>query len=221
MLNTKNMSVGSGKTKPVISVGNQTVKLNSIVLEATPYDQTAFNVILNVESKPIEGEFEGFLIDPTKPNLGRYQGQVGRVKMGPYPYKDTTLPNGREIKRDDEILKGMVFLSEALGKREELDSITASTIEQFIFSCNKLLSSGTYFNVCIGGREWENKEGYINHDLFLPRISKDGVPLEALNVEKSRLLMFNKDTHIVPIKKKDTPVSNFESPFAANDDFDL
>lgn len=221
MLNTKNMSVGSGKTKPVISVGNQTVKLNSISLEATPYDKNAFNLVLNVESQPIEGEFEGFLTDPTNPNSPRYKGQVGRVKTSAYAYKDTTLPSGREIKKDDEILKAVVFLSEVLGKREELDSITASTIEQFISSSSKLLSGPTYFNACIGGREWENKEGYINHDLFLPRISKDGVPLEALNVEKSRLIMFDKEAHITPLKKKDTPVSNFESPFASSDDFDL
>ena len=42
------------------------------------------------------------------------QGQVGRVRFSPYPYKDATLNNGNEISRDTEVLKAMVFLSEQM-----------------------------------------------------------------------------------------------------------
>ena len=38
-----------------------------------------------------------------------------------------------------------------------------------------------------------DKDGYINLDLFLPRMSKDGVPLEALDKENSRLLHLMND----------------------------
>lgn len=223
MLSTKDITTGSGKAKPVISVGNQVVKINSITLEQTPYDKEAFNVMLHVESQPVGGDFEGFLKDQNNPTGPRYEGQVGRVRMSPYPYKDTTLPTGRTISRDTEILKAMVMLSESLGKRAELDAIEAQTIEEFVVSCNKVLGNSAFINTCIGGREWENKEGYVNYDLFLPRASKDGVPVEAIDVETSRLLKFNKEEHIKPLQKKaSAPVDDF-NPFGetTGSDFDL
>ena len=36
MLNTKDMSAGSGRTKPVLDPGNHVVKINSITLDQTP-----------------------------------------------------------------------------------------------------------------------------------------------------------------------------------------
>tara|TARA_R100000951_G_C2619197_1_gene173843 strand:- start:89 stop:766 length:678 start_codon:yes stop_codon:yes gene_type:complete len=224
MLNTKDMSAGSGKVKPIISVGNQVIKINSITLDQTPYDSDAYNVTLHTESEPVKGEFNGFLKDVNNPNGERYAGQVGRVRFSPYAYKDATLPSGREVQKDTEILKGMIFLSEVLGKRSELDMIEADTIEEFVTACNSLFKNSAFINACIGGREWQNKEGYTNHDLFLPRLSKDGVPLEALNTENSRLLTYNKADHLKELKTKETStVESFEpSGFSKSDDtFDL
>jgi hypothetical protein len=223
MLSTKDMSAGSGKVKPIISVGNQVIKINKITLDQTPYDSDAYNVVLHVESKPIGGDFTGFLKDTSNPNGERYQGQVGRIRFTPYPYKDTTLPSGRDIQKDTEILKGMIFLSEVLEKRDELDMVEAATIEEFVEACDKLFSGSTYINACVGGREWQNQEGYINHDLFLPRLSKDGIPLEKLDAENSRLLTYNKEEHLKELKTKSTPtVDSFEpNSFSANDTFDL
>ena len=50
MLSTKDMSAGSGGTKPVIVTGNQKVKINSITFDQTPYDMDAYNITLHVES---------------------------------------------------------------------------------------------------------------------------------------------------------------------------
>jgi hypothetical protein len=223
MLSTKDMSAGSGNVKPVIGVGNQKVKINSITFDVTPYDADAYNIVLHVESEPVQGEFNGFLKDMNNPNGPRYEGQVGRVRFSPYPYKDATLPSGREINRDTEVLKSMVYLSEVLNKREELDKIEANTIEVFMIECNKLFSNSEYFNACIGGREWENKEGYVNYDLFLPRMSKDGIPLEELNKENSRLLTFdaNNTNHLRKLQKENTPAQNYEPVGAKGYDFDL
>ena len=183
------MSAGSGSIKPVLGPGNQVVRINSISFDQTPYDADAYNIVLHVESEPVQGEFQGFLKDMNNPNGPRYEGQVGRVRFSPYPYKDATLPSGREVSRDTEVLKAMVYLSEVLDKREALDKIEAQTIENFMVECNKLFSNSEFFNACLGAREWENKEGYINNDLYLPRMSKDGVPVEAIDVDttKSRL----------------------------------
>ena len=224
MLNTKDMSAGSGGTKPVIEPGNNVIKINSVSFDQTPYDAEAYNIVLHVETEPIPGEFNGFLKDMENPNGPKYEGQVGRVRFSPYPYKDTTLQSGTEISRDTEVLKAMVFLSEALGKRAELDKIEANTIDQFMVECNKLFSNTGYFNACLGAREWENRDGYINNDLFLPKRSKDGVPIEALNSEANRILKFdaNNNNHLRRLIKNEEPKTNsFEPAAVSGDDFDL
>ena len=225
MLSTKDMSAGSGRVKPVMGAGNNVIKINSITFDVTPYDSDAYNIVLHVEGKPEEGDFQGFLKDVNKPDGERYEGQVGRIRFSPYPYKDTTLPSGVEISRDNEVLKAMIFLSEVLNKRDALDEIEANTIEDFMVECNKLFSNSEYFNACIGGREQENKDGYVNLDLFLPRLSKDGVPLEALEKDGARLLKYNESDHLRRIQKKEgsTQTKSFEPATTVNagDDFDL
>jgi hypothetical protein len=222
MLNTKDMKSGGGRIKPVIEVGNQVIKINSITFDQTPYDKEAYNILLHVESEPVTGNFQGFLVDVNKPNGKRFKGQVGRVRMSPYAYKDATLPSGREISRDNEVLKAMIFLAETLGKRDELDVIEAKDIFEFMKMAGKILSKSDYINACIAGREWENREGYVNYDLFLPRLSKDGVPLEALDKEPSRLLTFNRADHVKELKKNKTQ-DTFEpaNKNSFGDDFDL
>lgn len=225
MISTKN--VKSNNLGPVLSPGNHKVKINSIVLEQTPYDKESFNLNLNVESEPIGGEFQGFLVDPNNQNGPRYKGQVARVRMSPYAYKDTVLPSGRKISKDDEIVRALAFVADVMGKRKEVDMVEASTIEEFVKSCNTILSGPTYINACIGGREWQNKEGYTNVDLSLPRISKEGVPLEALDVESSRLFTFDYDKFVKRLKQTNQSVSSnddtvdFESTYPSSEEFDL
>jgi hypothetical protein len=158
------------------------------------------------------------------PNGPKYQGQVGRVRFSPYPFKDATLNNGNEISRDTEVLKAMVFLAEVVNKRSELDAIEANTIEDFMAKASKVCADTGYINACLGAREWENKEGYVNNDLFLPKRSRNGVPLEALDTENSNLLTFDKNdtNHFRPMIKKDAPTTtSFEPAVASGDDFDL
>jgi len=222
MLNTKDMSAGSGKARPVINPGNQVIKINKITFDQTPYDKEAYNIVLHVESEPVKGEFDGFLIDPDNQDGPRYKGQVGRVRMSPYAYKDATLPSGREVKLESDVMRAMIYLAETLDKRDDLDSIEADTITEFMDSVNQVLSGDTYINACIGSREWENKEGYINNDLYLPRMSKDGIPLEKLDVENSRLYEFSKKDHVREVQKKDSQTTqSFEPTSKAGDDFDL
>ncbi len=222
MLNTKDMQVGTGKARPLIGPGNNVVKINAITLDQTPYDSDAFNLNLHTETTPVGADFEGFFRDKDNESLGRYEGQIGRVRMSPYPYKDTTLPSGREISRDQEILKAMIFLSEVMNKRSELDQLEAETIETFIDKANTILC-GEYFNVCLASREWENKEGYINNDLYLPKLSKDGIPAEAMDVESSssRLITFDKAEHVRPVQKKAESATTTSSNKNVVDDFEL
>tara|TARA_Y100000593_G_C4283990_1_gene324355 strand:+ start:242 stop:937 length:696 start_codon:yes stop_codon:yes gene_type:complete len=223
MLNTKDMSAGSGRPKPVMGPGNHKVKINSITFDKTPYDSEAYNIMLHVETEPVTGDFEGFYKDVNNQSLGRYEGQVGRIRISPFPFKDAKLPSGREINRDQEVLKSMITLAETLDMRDGLDSIEAQTIEEFMTECNKLMSGSKFINICAGSREWENKEGYINDDLYLPRMSKDGIAMEALDVENSRLLSFDKATHVRALVKKDENQTKmeFKADSGSGSDFEL
>lgn len=225
MLSTQNMSGGTGKIKPVIDAGNQELKINSIVLHSPPYDSNAYDLQLHVETAPVGGDFEGFKIDMNDPNSPRYQGQVGRVSFQRYAFADATLPSGREISRDAEILKALIFIAEQQNKRDDLDSIQADNIESFVEQANRFLCDGVYYNFCVGGREWENKDGYINLQLFLPKRTAAGVPFERTGVDNSRMLKFNREDHIVPLKKSasNSKPASFEpaASTVSGDDFDL
>ena len=87
----------------------------------------------------------------------------------------------------------------------------------------KIKINSITFDACVGGREWENKEGYVNYDLYLPRNSKDGVALETLEMENSRLYEFSKKDHVRELQnKKSSPTTdNFEPASTAGEDFDL
>ena len=224
MLSTKDMSAGSGNVKPVMGPGNHTVKVNQITYAATPYDAEAYNIVLHLETKPITGEFNGFLVDVNNPNGPRYEGQVGRVRFSPYAFKDTTLPNGKEISKVDEVMKAMIVLSETLGKRDQLDAIQANTIEEFMVQCNTLLSGPNYINVCLGSREWLNKEGYVNNDMYLPKPSKDGVPIEIIDAVNSNLLQFdsNNPNHLRKVEKPEVKeTESFEPASKSGSDFEF
>ena len=221
MFSTKNVS--ANRVSPVIGPGNHKVKINSLSFDPTPYDPQAFNIVLNVETEPINGEFQGLLVDQRNPNGARYQGQVGRVRMSPYPYKDADLESGRKISRDQEIVKAIAFLADVTGKRDEVDMIEADSIDQFMNACKQIFKNTDYINACIGGREWENNDGYVNVDLHLPRLSKAGLPLEAVGSTAGRLLTFSYDEHVRKlVKKQASTVGGFE-PSTGNtgDDFDL
>ena len=149
MLSTKNVS--SNRVSPVLSPGNCKIKINSLSFEATPYDKNSFNITLNVESEPITGDFQGFLIDAADANGPRYKGQVGKVRMTPYPFKDAVLDNGRKINKDQEILKSIAFLADVTGKRNEVDDINVDTIDAFMDKCKTIFKNTEYVNACIGG----------------------------------------------------------------------
>jgi len=220
MLSTKNIKSESENSRPVIDAGNYKLKINRVSFDQTPYDPNAYNITLHVETEPVEGEFQGFLRDPKNPKSSRYKGQVGRIRFSQYAYQDKTLPSGIEIKRDDSVLKSMVFLSETLGMRDELDMIEAKDIFKFMEACSLMFKNSPYLNMCVGGREWENKEGYINLDLFLPKRSRIEVPIEAIDIEVSRLIKFDAEKHIKKLVKKAVVKFENEDSFSG-DDFDL
>lgn len=216
MLSTKNITETSRFSK-TLNPGKHTVKLNSISL-SQGYEADSYNVHLHVEGPDLGSEFEGFFVNPEDKNGPRYKGQIGRIRLSPFAYKDGVTKTGRKVSRDQNILQGLKALSKALGKEAQLDAIEAETIEEFVDQASQVLSGPDYFNIVAGGKQYE-RNGYKQYDLFVPN-SKDGkYGFEPLDVKESRLMTFDPAIHITGVSNA-KPVDSFE-PAPADNDFDL
>lgn len=216
-LGTKNLQTSS--VSKTLLPGNSVCKINSINLEEFQFKQGAYQLVLNLESEPVGGTFEGFFIDKEDESKGRYYGQVAKVRAHKYAYSDSVTKglNPVQISRDQEIMKFIKKVCDVIGSTwvEEADA-KYDTIEEFVEAFNDAAPfRDKYLNFCLYGKEYKNKQGYINYDLFLPKFSKEGVPFEATNVKLSKLLTFNSKDGI--IGKVDTEkVSSFDADEANN-----
>lgn len=229
MISTKNIkeSGSSSSVAKTLSPGNAVVKIYNIRLEATPYNKEAYNIILDVEGPSLGDTFEGFYIDKDDVSKGRHTGQVGRVKLTEYPFADATTPKGNVIDRDEEILKAVKNICKEtdcmkwLDSQDEKHDTITSLVQQF--NTDKPFE-GKYLRVCIAGKEYQNKAGYTNHDLYFPKWSKEGIAYESASIDeaRSRVVKYNPEIHIK--KSKTQEVSSFDGKSAKKtlaDDFEL
>jgi len=222
MISTKDIpGGGGGKTPKTLQPGNATIKVNGIYLDTVPWDKEAYNLMLDCEGTDLGAEFEGFFIDKTNEGLGRHKGQVGRVRSSQWAYQDKTLPGDIIIMRDVEItkfLKNLAVATDCLawyegqdGKHETIESLVEKMNEDAPFA-------DKFVNTCLGGREYENKAGYTNFDLFFPKFSKAGIPFEDSTADSTgRVYNFDATEHIIKKKVKavDEFAANAEEPATA------
>lgn len=209
-LGTESSGGGMAKT---ISPGNHELKINSVRLDEFKFIDGAYHLLLEMETKPID-DFEGFLIDREDESKGRYAGQIGRVKASQYAFADGETKSGIKIQRDRSILMFLKNLSNALGITDwfaEQDN-QHETIEDFVKAFNDTAPyQDKYLHVCLAGKEYENRSGYIAYDCWLAKAEnkKYGYSPTADNV-----LKYDESKHLRKIENK--PVSSF-----GNDDDDL
>jgi len=172
MLSTKDIQSSKGKTSKTLSPGNVVAKIVSIALQEQKSNPDAYFLLLNLEGEDMGPEFEGFLYDSTKPELGRAKGQVGRVKFSQYSYKDMTTKSGYDIPRDRQILRDVATLADALGVRGDLDDIQASDIQSFVRQASRILSNGVFLKWCIAGNAYVKENGMKDYSLHLPKYNK-------------------------------------------------
>jgi len=208
--------VASSSISKVITPGNVVAKLLDIKLETPPYDSNALTVTLMLETEKVEDpSFTGLLIDKNNPELGNHQGQVARVQSSPYSYSDyTSSKDGKVSPKEDQIFSWIWNFAKELGVSEQLvaDNVEGETIVDYVDAVKKYLVSPTrLINFCIGGAEYENKEGYTQHRLYLLKNEKN-VKSYAKYVEGEEprnLIKFNADLHIRK-KKVAEKVESFE-----------
>ena len=219
MITTKNITSGGGTPK-VIQPGVVECKINSITLDKVPYKEGAYNLSLNVESQPMGDDFEGFLIDKDNPDSGRYNGQIGRVRFSEWAYSDGETKTGIKISRDTEIVKAVQTICKETHCTDWLEAQDNKheTIEEFVMAFNNDKPfKDKFVKMCVAGREYMNKAGYINFDLYLPRAGRGQVSIETLDREVSKLIAFDSEAHIK--KAKTESVASFSS--TSDDDLDV
>jgi hypothetical protein len=219
MITTKNIPTSTG-TQKIIQPGLSTCKINSLSLEPVPYKEGAYNLSLNLETMPMGEDFEGFLVNKDDTTGPRYEGQVARVRFSEWAFSDGVTKSGISVSRDLEILKAVQTICRETGSTEWLDKNDNlhDTIEDFVIAFNSDKPfKDKYITFCIAGKEYNNKQGYVNFDLFLPRAGKGQVSLQNADTDNGKLMPFDSDVHIKRIKTN--PVDSF-SP-KNDDDFSV
>lgn len=206
-LSTKDIKTGGGLPK-IIEPGQHVLKINNVKLERHSFMEAdqGYYMLIDVETKPIEG-FEGFFKDSKDESLGKYDGQIGQVKTNKFYYKDSVTKSGIEIARDTEILKQIKNLCSACGQLAWFDKADGvyQTIEDFVEAFNKEKPfKDIFLKFCIAGKEYNKKNTYIGHDLFLPKVTTKGcLVYEAENAKVSKILPFDEAIHIIPLSETD------------------
>lgn len=214
-LSTTDLGKESNSGLPkTIAPGNHTLKINSIVLEDFKFIKDSKHILINVETEPID-DFEGFLIDKDNESLGRYAGQIGRVKASQYAYADGVTKTGVKVQRDRSILIFLQNLCKNLGINEWFvaQDDKHDTIEDFVIAFNQEAPfKDIYFDACVAGKEYENKNGYTSYDMWFPKSSKDAY---AITSKGGKVLTYNELDHL---KKLETKVVD---SFGDDDDFTI
>jgi len=219
MITTKNITSGGGTPK-VIQPGIVECKINSVSLDKVPYKEGAYHLSLNVESTPMGDDFEGFLIDKDNPDSGRYDGQIGRVRFSEWPYSDGETKTGIKISRDTEIVKAVQNICKETHCTDWLEAQDNKheTIEEFVMAFNSDKPfKDKFVKMCVAGREYMNKAGYMNYDLYLPRAGRGQSSIESTEKELSKLIAFDSEAHIK--KAKTESVTSFSA--GSDDDLDV
>jgi hypothetical protein len=202
-LSTTDLGTGGSGMAKTIAPGNHILKINSIELEDFRFIEGAKHLILHVETEPIEG-FEGFFIDKDNESLGRYDGQIGRIKASRYAFADGETKSGIKIQRDRSILIFLQNLCNTLGINEWFRDQDGKheTVEDFVNAFSKSAEyKGKFLEFCVAGKEYESKSGYTNYDMWLPKAENKKYAMAE--VEAGKVMTYDEAKHLKKIEVKD------------------
>jgi hypothetical protein len=218
-LSTKNIKTdGEGGVSKTLEPGTNLCKINNVTLDEFKFKEGALNVMLHLEGEDLGKDFEGFFIDKNNESLGRHKGKVGVVKATEWAFADGETKSGVAVSRDKEMMKYLKQLCTSLDCLSWFDAQDEkhATIQSIYTAFNKEKPFGqTFFRFCIAGKEYTNRGGYKAHELFLPKYSKTGTPVEKDDVQISKLIKYSEAEHIR--KKKEEKVEGFGDSKAGSD----
>lgn len=231
MLSTKNITVGGpSKVSPLIKPGTHKVRIYDLYSEKPPYNDTTnpdrLNVNIRVETEPIEG-LEGWERIKDNPSAGVAEGQIGIVSLNPYGFSSRKLADGTIIDRDGSILRLLKGLASAKGVEDEIDSIEARTIEDFVAMAKRIICDDEYLHLVIGAKK-SAANGYYKYylDLAQPK-GRKGL---AFSNDPAKLFEFSEEKDVYVTEKakelaaekanESTPVGEFGNTTAPANEFE-
>jgi len=235
-LSTADVKTGGDFTPKNIEPGNVKAKIFKVELDQPDFliKDKGYFLVLHMETEKPNPEFVGFHTVFGDESSPTFEGQTGKVKASRWAFKDSKTPKGVEIWRDDEMMKFMKNLCEAVGCNDWWKKVDNKydTIEDFITAFNDDAPfKDKWVNWCIAGRQYTKANGYKGWDLHLPKFSSMGVPMENLDSVKKTLLVFDKADHTEITKPKavedfgDADLANVPEgelpPMAEDEDFKL
>lgn len=223
MISTKKiLEETSGSISKTLNPGNQKIMVTGITITEEEYQgEKSYKLVYDCEGEDLGSSFVGFFIDRDNESLGRHKGAVGRVKSSKWNHKDKTFADGNTSTMEDQILASLKVICVASKCDQWLADVDGKyqTIQELVFDLNEAAPfKGVFFNACLSAKEYNNKSGYTNYDLFLGKGSKTLVHAESLDVseEKSMLHTYNEVDDLQ--RKKEIPPALTE--FSTNDEDD-
>ena len=166
------------------------------------------------------------MIDKDDESKGHYEGQIGRVKASQYAFADGETKSGIKIQRDRSILIFLQNLSKTLGFNEWFvgENDKHKTIEDFVSAFNKAgLFQDKYLEFCVAGKEYLNKSGYINYDMYLAKAEKGKYAYGE--IEQGKVLVYDEAKHLKKLEvtevKKFGDDDDFSTTTKSSSDFNL
>ena len=155
-------------------------KVNSISIEKSkqPRDPNTdeWKIFMELETKPIEGEFIGFDKKFGEPDKGQFAGQIKRVQASNWPFKDASgisKNTGKpyEILASTQILNLLQKLLASVGAEawlEENDGKFETWEEMFSGVNRSGLLKDKYLSWCLAATESVNAKGYTVYYMYVP-----------------------------------------------------
>ena len=189
--------------------GNVVAKINNMTIEQvkTPKDpkNPEWKIFIELESKPIGGDFVGFDKVFGDPSKGQHLGQTKKIQFSNWPIKTssgTSKKTGKpyEILASAKILEfvqklltmvnGESWLEDNDGKFNTWEQLFAGVIRSGLLK-------EKYFSWCIGATEGQNAAGYTVYYMWLPE-KKDAA--EPFALEGGLVTKFDPAVHITKSK---------------------
>lgn len=202
MFNTQGQELKEGGIPKSIQPGIVYARIVSGQLKtSSKKDKKCLELFL--ETEPIDN-FEGWAVDRDNPEGPKFKGQVGRISATSW----TDQFNENNLSKN-EIMAKLTGIAQELGLRDQLNAVSASTIDEWVEKGLKIIE-GQYAWWFVKGAE-EEYNGKTVIKLSLPKYKY--VSIDPLRLEK-----FDKANkyHYRALESK--PVSSFAP---AGNDFDL
>jgi hypothetical protein len=195
-------SAANSNIPKILDPGQHYARIVDLYLDIPPYDKKAYNIMVMLEGLPQPEGFEGLDIDSNNPSMGKFKGQVARVRSGKFSFSDFTTQKGEFISRDEQMFRWLNFLATGMGVWDKVvkSGKTASTIEDYAeVIASFVVDPELWGFFTVAGQEYTNGKGYKAWRLFFPKGSGKAHPFAYASdpeAEPMNFIAYDKGEHL-------------------------